>query len=654
MFTMKHTTILLCCLWGLLFSSAYAEQPDFAPVFTNYAVIQQQSEVNFWGHATPGSPLTLSTSWGSSVETVADAQGNWKATVSTPEADFKNHQITLSDGQQTATLQDVVLGEVWLCSGQSNMEMVMKDNPESHMRVEGGPEAIAGPVDSLLRMANIPWNEQFSPQEETACNGWKIKNPQNTPWFSAVAYFFGERLRKELGVPVGLLVSAYGGTPLQSWLREEEVAENPRYERLSQAKQEEMKLAALGPEAARERMRNWITEAQGGSAESLISQCDIASLPTIEQPGLLKNTPIGEALGGTLLFRNITVDKSVPVKISLGRIERLAQIYWNGHLVWERVLPSEAYAKPEFTVPAEWVQAGENTLAVNLITYLWNGGILDGAEQMYYTTGDHARPQTLSGPWHYLRTFDLATSTPMPKEGHADPFQITTLYNAMIHPLRHYTIRGALWYQGEANTGADAPEYAEMLADLVGGWRQAWGYDFPFYYVQIAPYKYSGEANSETAILRESMARGEKMIPGSGMAVLLDSGESDNIHPAFKRPAGERLAGLALNATYGRSDIPAHSPEPVKCKAKKEKIVLQFAHTYGGLEWKEGDAEFELSEDGKNYQRAEAVIQGDRVIIKGKEGTTPRYVRYAWKNAVQGTLFNHAGLPASSFRMEAE
>jgi len=645
---MKWNLALLCIMTTYFVNAG--ENARFASVFSDNLVLQQQATVNLWGYASPNEKLLLKCSWQDSVKPLETASdGTWIIPVQTPIAGFTPQTVSLTDSKgYTVILSNILIGEVWLCSGQSNMEMILKSQPEWNQIVEHSEEEIAQANNPYIRFVNIQRKESFVPVNEAASYGWKICTPNDAKWLSAVAYFFGKRLFKKLDVPVGLIVSAYGGSPVQAWIPEDVANAGALYEKERTKRDAEICASTQTDAEYVKAMSDWVSDAERkGSSKSYGKAVNLIL------PVNLEKSAVGNHFGEVSFTKALEITRAETgrdLHINLGTMDDFGRVYFNGEKVWEELRNSKSYSQVQFTIPAEKVKAGTNTVEAKVLNVLWGGGLTGPAEKMYYTLGGSIEKKSLAGEWLYKKAFDLADVDPVPPEGKPFFSTISALYNGMIYPVVCYGIKGCIWYQGEENVG-DAQRYPGMFTDMITSWRTAFNQDFPFYYVQIAPYGYGGKQFSKAAELREAQGCVEKVVPKTGMVVTLDLGEPKNIHPARKQEVGIRLANMALSETY-QKNIPCKFPVPETVKCKGDSVVLTFANVYGGLTGKGDHHEFELSSDGKSYSPANIRISGDHITIFSKGVTKPHYVRYCWGDAGKGTIFNSEELPLSSFRAE--
>lgn len=620
----------------------------FASIFSDNLVLQQQADICLWGYANPNEKLMLKCSWlNSGIHLVSSENGTWKVSVHTPEGNFMPQSVSLSNSKgETVALSNVLIGEVWLCSGQSNMEMILKSQPEWNLLVEHSEEEIALADFPNIHFVNIQRKESFVPLDDSANYGWKVCTPNDVKWLSAVAYFFGKKLFKELNVPVGLIVSAYGGSPIQSWIPEEVVKSGRLYEAERSKRDAEVLASSRSEVEYVKAMSDWISEAEKTGSSMCYGKTEYLDLPVD-----LEKSRIGNQFGELSFSKEIEIspnEAGQDLHFNLGMINDFGRIYLNGELVWEELCNSRSYAQVRFDVPAEKVQSVKILIEVRVLNVLWGGGLTGPPENMFYTVGNNAEKKTLIGTWQYKKIFDLADVKSVPCEGKPLFSTLSALYNGMIHPLVNYSVKGCLWYQGEENVG-DAKRYPEMFIEMIASWRKAFHHDFPFYYVQIAPYRYGGKQSMKSPELREAQGLIEKAVPNTGMVVTMDLGNPENIHPAKKQEVGSRLANMALAKTY-QKNMPYLYPTLVTAQSKGDSVVLTFTNVYNGLIPTGEKHLFELSFDGKEYLPVDVRISGNCIVLHSEKVTDPRYVRYCWRDASIGTIFNSEGLPLSSFR----
>ncbi len=631
-------------------------------MFTDGMVLQQNSDVPIWGKAAPGSQLSITGSWGQTATATADDKGLWRTSITTPK--FGGPYTIEIKGPSTTTINDVMIGEVWLASGQSNMEMPMEG--WSGAPVENGPEDIASSGNGNIRVFMVERAVSFEP-EDNIKGAWKSASPANTPKFGATCYYFAKKLNAELGVPVGVINTSWGGTPVESWIPAGSVATVQGYE-------DKVKLInqSNGMVASYKAWFDKLPKVEKGSTpyadldfkdEALAAKdFDDSKWKEMTLPRLYETDKNVGSFDGVMWYRRkIEIPEAMAGKditLSLGAIDDMDRTYLDGTLVGETMDEGKYQEKRIYTIPAAQATAGTHTLAVRVLDNMGGGGLYDKPEElMFYAAGNQKNAVSLAGNWKYLPTAEFLNGVfyiydiPSQQFYNRPVFPIdlneqtpTTLYNAMVAPIVGYKIAGAIWYQGEANVGR-AKEYAQTFPLMVTSWRKNWNQGaFPFYYVQIAPWNYGDGASQE---IREAQ-RLSLATENTGMAVTMDIGDNDNIHPANKHDVGDRLAFIALNKVYGKDGVQFSGPLYKSCEVSGNKLVVSFDYADGlKLTSPKG---FELcGADGKYYDATPKIV-GDKIELTSPKVKAPVAARYLWSNCTSGeNLFNAAGLPASSF-----
>lgn len=670
-------TKLSLFIFALIIMSGCQKKTELSlpAVFSDNMVIQQNTDIVIWGKASPGTEIRVSGEWGESVSVTAGDNSDWQVQLPTIEAGGP-YNISVNTKDTTISIQNVLLGEVWLASGQSNMEMPLEGWPPNDT-IMNSAQTIANSDNPDIRMFTVTRNMSSEPIEDVT-GSWAISNTENSKNFSATAYFFARKLNSELNVPVGIIHSSWGGTPIEAWISKEKLADHQDFGNIVKD------LEALVPQA--EAYDKWLTNNESISIlptaenkdpfKDLDAFDDYCSDPatstdnwsTVQLPATIEQTEIGE-LDGVVWFRK---DIEIPEQwagkeliISLGPIDDMDVTYFNGQKIGGTEVAGFWQKVRYYTVPDNLVEPGIATIAVKVIDHQGGGGIYGDPEQMtIYPEGDNSNALALNGEWNYkvvgqiagseLYLFDPQTDTydsrpelSMNLSSHTP----TVLYNAMIAPLTPYTLKGAIWYQGETNVGR-ANQYLSLKSDLINNWRNDFrNPDMPFYYVQLAPWNYNNVDGISSANLREAQRRALK-ITNTGMAVTLDIGNVNNIHPANKTDVGKRLAFWALAKNYGK-DIPFSGPMPENFKTDGKQIIISFKNAFDGLNIKNDvENQFEIAgKDGK-FHSANATIKDNTVIVSSPRVSNPADVRYAYKNGAEASLFNGAGLPAPSFTSE--
>jgi sialate O-acetylesterase len=622
--------------------------------FTDNMVLQQQTKVNLWGTESPGKSFTIITSWNKKTYKVtANENGNWEIKASTPMYGGP-YTITFNDGQ-TTTLKDILIGEVWVCSGQSNMEMPLTSFYDDVLNLEYELADAANYPE--IRMLKIDNKLSFTPLTKVQTRGgWAVCDPQTVRNFSAAAYFFAKNLFLDKHVPIGIINSTWGGTVAEAWTSGSALKTMPAFAPFVNAAENGMTQEKLDAKYQTE-VTGWIDSinakdpgfqqgkllwAEPGFDDSAWQKM---TLPTYwEQAGV-------PDYDGTMWFRkNITIPASwagKDLKLNIGGIDDYDVSYFNGAQIGhtELFVPKRSY-----TIPGKLVKAGENTIAIRVFDNGGLGGINKGPLQLSLAN-DTTGQIDLAGQWSYHKAQTLSL-LPQPPSQSNSPNRPTLIYNAMINPILPYTIKGVIWYQGESNADR-AAQYRQLFPLLINDWRQKWSEgNFPFYFVQIANYAAMDQGPAaDWPALRDAQLS-TLSLPNTGMAVTIDIGDAHRIHPQNKQEVGRRLALIARAKTYGEN-IPYSGPIYKSKVIKGDKIELKFTHTDNGLHAK-GDTlkGFTIAGIDKVFYPAQAIIAGDKVIVNSNNVTNPIAVRYAWANNPLCNLYNGANLPSSPFRTD--
>ncbi len=635
-------------------SQPNAERPFVHPLFSDDMVLQRRARFPVWGWTTPGAKVTVSME-GKSATAVADAQGKWMARLGPFEAGGP-YTLTIS-GPQSVTLSNVLVGDVWLASGQSNMEMGIT-------LVNNAKDEVAHADYPMIRLFTVPKVAATAPHS-TVNARWLVCNPANIAaggWggFSAAAYFFARRLHKELNIPIGLIHSSWGGTAAEGWVSASALHAMPEFAHAVDDLDKTWADAKRPPAEYDKALAEWWSKNDPGSAASP-SWAD----PSLNDSGWKKMRlpQYWEDAGlpgydGVVWFRrtfNLPREwEGRDLQLSLGPVDDIDTTFVNGAAVgglgqWD--LPRS------YRVPASLVKPGANTIAVRVLDTGVGGGIYGKPEQMWIEpVGLSAAPLSLAGEWSYRASVALSEIKTQPPRTSGNDFSVPVIrYNGMIAPLLPFAIKGAIWYQGETNVGR-GEQYKKLLPLLIRDWRARFeSGDFPFLIVQLANYleRKDTPTESEWARLREAQLYVSETVPHSGLAVTIDIGEAKDIHPKDKQDVGERLALAALAVAYGRKN---DAPGPVYRGMKVEggSIRLTFDHTDGGLVAKGGDrlTGFAIAGEDRRFVWADAVIKGKDVVVSSPQVMKPVAVRYGWADNPACNLYNKAGLPASPFRTD--
>lgn len=642
---------------------------ELPSLISDNMLLQQNTGVKIWGKAAPGNKITVSAGWNAEEAAIAGDDGKWSVTIPTPGAGGP-YTISIKGKDTSRMINNVLIGEVWFCSGQSNMEMPLAGWP---------------PVDTIMhssvtiKNASVPEIRLFNVQRTVSgepldnCTGrWEVCTPSTVGPFSAAAYFFGKKLYDELKIPVGLIESAWGGTPAEAWMSSEVLQNGGEFiNELNSIRESApvMEEYQMWLNTHRQQEVGPLGEDQWkslsfGDENVPLPEFNDSNWPVINLPGQFEPST-GDFDGAVWFRKNVEIPQGMAGKdlvLSLGPIDDMDRTYFNGNLVGSNELTGVWQLERNYGIPSQIVNNGLNTIAVRVIDNQGGGGIWGGPGSMKISVRNSSgQPLLINGEWRYQPVAELISNkfyifdfSQNEFSGRKRPIRLgpstpTTLYNGMVYPVVNYKIRGAIWYQGEANVGR-AGQYAKIFPLMIENWRSAWGInDFPFYFVQIAPYLYSDPDSTESAFLREAQWKALK-LPGTGMVVTLDIATVKNIHPPFKKEVGERLANLALANDYGKS-LNLYGPVYKSMSKEGRVIKVKFENIEGGLISRDGKlSEFEIAgKDGK-YIKADAQISGNEVLVTSPRIADPEYVRYCWRNGSVASLFNGAGLPALQFR----
>lgn len=631
-------------------------------LFSDHMVLQQNEKVSIWGLYNPNDKIEIKGSWGEKAVAESDENGNWNLKIQTPKAGGPfTMDIITSDS--TIVLNDILFGEVWLASGQSNMQMPLKGWPPNDV-IKDSKNEIASAAHPELRMFTIPMTLSLVPLDDIK-GEWLASSPETAGDFSATAYFFAKRLQEELKVPIGIIHSSWGGTPAEAWTSEANLRKlgdfDDALDLVKDPKTYEVVAKWFGQFPAQdfpETKEQW-EQMDFADIDAARPEFDDSNWTDIEIPGpidLMKNGPFDGAVWIRKEFE--ITDTSSDYSLHIGAIDDMDVTYINGEKVGGLVGAGFWNVPREMVVPKNFLKKGKNTIAIRIID-TGGGGSVNGPVELKSKNGTAIN---LEGNWKYLVIAEIYLGKfygyglknsieSRPEVMQLNPYIPSILYNAMINPLVPYSIKGAIWYQGESNVGRDA-QYRRLFPTMINDWREKWQVEFPFYFVQIAPYNYSPDPASHVSQKLREAQRKTLSTAKTGMVVTLDIGDVANIHPANKQDVGSRLAGLALANDYGK-DLMASGPLYKSMSTSGNKIILEFDHAVNGLKaGEEGLKGFEIAGENKVFSIAEATIVNNTIVLTAAGVDAPLHARYAWRDNSIANLFNTEGLPASSFSTE--
>jgi sialate O-acetylesterase len=633
--------------------------------FSNHAVVQCDRENPIWGHDLPGQRITVSVEGAKRVHeqrsTIACSDGRWMMRMAKLSAGGP-FRIRIQ-GSAEIVLSDVWAGDVWLASGQSNMEWKLAD-------VSDAAKTIDSARQTAIRVLKLPRRASRT-QEEFFEAEWTVVSPETAAELTAVGYFFGRELHERLGIPVGIIDATWGGTTIEAWMSLE--ALRPVAPELPE-ELADLAMASTQVERIREeyiqRVRAWEQSSlpvdpgnlgllDGWAAEDFDdSRWDSMDLPAFWQSEGLK-------FNGIVWFRKeVEVPKSWvgrSLLLCLGAIDDFDQTYFNGVLIGEHPdgTPDAYSMRREYQISGALVRPGRNVIAVRVFDHGGTGGFAGPKSALTLSKAEGStRVIPLSGTWKYaveleipLVSMQVFQTYPPPPRVLAEQFAPAALYHGMLAPLVPYAIRGFLWYQGESNTERHR-EYQSRLRALIRDWRTRFGQGtLPFLLVQLAGFR----ANETWPFLREAQ---EQVChePQVFMTTAIDVGEPDDIHPRDKATVGRRLAWLALNEVHQLRDVVGHSPRLERVDIDGSRAIVRFCHA-AGLHTCDGALHvkgFELAGKDGQFRAAEATLEGERVLVECRHVDWPVAVRYGWHDCPELNLVNVAGLPVLPFRTDGQ
>lgn len=639
-------TVLLALVLALTASAAHA-QLRLPLVLSDGAVLQRDHEIPVWGWAAPGAAVSVRLG-GTEATAEADASGRWRVDLPAMNAGGP-YALTVTSGGEQVAATDLLVGDVWVLSGQSNMEWTVQDADDAEAEM-------AAAHDTGIRHFKVPQSFSETPQDELAGGAWAVTSPETVGDFSAVGYFFARDLRQHLDVPIGLLHTSWGGSRIEPWMSAEMLGYGPGDAEAVWAAQREQEeatraqlVAALGGELPTEE-----AGMAGGEPVWAAPNLDDRDWRTIRVPALWE--PQGyPGMDGIAWYRTtFTLSEAEAAEgatLGLGMIDDGDVAWVNGTEVGRT--PNAYSEVRRYSVPAAALRAGENTLAVRVEDFQGGGGIYGADGLVYLETADGQR-QSLAGDWRF-RVGAVRVGT-AGNQNHVPML----LWNQMVHPLTVQPVAGVLWYQGESNGDRmeDAEAYGGLFQSMIEGWRSAWSQpDLPFFWVQLANFHAPPTGPEDTGVW-PTVRAGQSAalaLPNTAEAVILDVGEAEDIHPRDKQTVGHRLSLAARALVYGEDDVVYSGPRYRDVEVADGRVTVTFEHVGGGLATRSGEplGGFALADADGQWHWANARIEGDGVVVWSDAVDRPTALRYAWAdNPTSATLVNAEGLPAAPFHVE--
>lgn len=623
-------------------------------------VLQRDASLNIWGWASAGEQITVSFR-GHQVSTKANDKGDWLINLPSQQAGGP-FEMTIT-GSNVITLKNILVGDVWLASGQSNMEFPMSSDT-GFGGVVNEKEEIAAANYPQIRLFTVKRNTSLVPLSDVDSSGWSETTPQSIRQFSAVAYFFARDIQQHHHIPIGLIHSSWGGTPAEAWTSDATMLKFDDFREIMKRKLAVTQQQWHDYDVYLETRKAWYAKHQHDDrgtvdGKPVWSAADFndASWPVTTMP---KPWPakLPKDFDGTIWLRKHVQLNSEQAKaginLHLSKWVRRDTTYFNGHQVG--TMDGGGLSR-DYTVGSEFLKVGDNVIAMHVEGESSSGAGFVGSyvdpADVFIIAGNINIP--LGGDWKYQPAPDLSELPEIPSTAEfRSPFPQapTLLFNAMLAPLAQFKIKGAIWYQGEANAGR-AAQYSRLFPAMIKDWRAAYGYEFPFLFVQLAGFGSDTPQPSESAWaeLREAQEM-TLSLPQTGMATAVDIGDAEDIHPRNKQEVGKRLALIARNKVY-KEKVNYSGPRYDSMQVQGARIRLRFTDTDSGLMTK-GNAlkGFAIAGADGKYVWANAVIDGKDVIVSSDAIKQPVSVRYDWGNTPQGNLYNKEGLPALPFRTD--
>ncbi|WP_454714181.1 sialate O-acetylesterase [Caulobacter segnis] len=621
---------------SLLSSSALAG--PLASVFSDHAVLQRDQPIRVWGRAAPNAAVAVDLS-GASVSATTGADGRWNAVLPARPGGGPALTLTVQAGAERQVVSDLVMGDVWLCSGQSNMEYPLR-------RTLAGDSEVAAAADPNIRLLQTGKISMPAPQEALPASVvWKAATSQTAAEFSAACFFLGKELRKSTNVPIGLIDATWGGSVIQDWISREGLAALKSYDEGLSVLDDYARDPAVGQAKWAAMLDRWAAAKLGAANDGMRADLDDRAWKTVPMENFWENYPGLEGFDGVVWLRTeITLTKAQAAQgatLALGPVDDMDTTFVNGR----EIGATQSWNGPRnYKIAPGVLKAGRNVLAVRAIDTGGGGGTWGKAAEKGLRFDDGS-VVPLSGTWRYKIAAPLSQTALPPNAPWLGASGLSTLRNGMIAPLVPYGLKGFAWYQGEANV-TEANEYARLMPAMIADWRRAFGAQ-PFLLVQLAAFgaQKPGVAKSDWAALRDVQRRVAAADPQVGMASAVDIGSPYDIHPADKTRVGQRLALLARKIAYGEAVL-AGGPAPLSARRDGADVVVtldQPAVVYGAAR----PIGFELCDTTCRF--VDATVEGSTVRLTGAANATKS--RYAWADSPIINLFGISGLPATPFEL---
>ncbi|MCK5528902.1 MAG: hypothetical protein KAI74_04410 [Kiritimatiellae bacterium] len=632
----------------------------FSTIFTDHMILQRNKEIAVWGTGMKDTLFEVSLG-DDNIKGKVDSNGRWNI-IFPARGLGEPLTMTLSSAGKEKCLTDILMGDIWLCSGQSNMEWPIFDSKDAQKEIENGNHP-------LIRLVTIRRNSTTEYQTEANCQ-WQVCSSETLSYFSAVGYSFGRALQQELNIPIGLINSSWGGTQIEGWMSLEGLQGNPESAYLAEAFQG---IATRFQKSHKEQVEwdneyLYAEEPHNDGFDKGWHQKDFSDTDWKEMllPQLWQED--GKDFNGSLWFRKkVKIPKEwlgKELEVSLGACDKTDVSYANGELLGSLSFSedSNSWMKNRlYDLPGKFVCDRDLQIAVRVVSMAFGGGMSGPKENMFLKLKDDDTSSVISlaGNWKYKIENKLIIPPSPQKEslwGDRGQKIPSTLFAGMINPITPLKIKGIIWYQGESNCRR-AKTYLGTLPALINDWRQRWREELPFYIVQLTNYKCAEEVGlfeDGWPELREAQRIIAKNLNHCEMVCTIDIGDPSNIHPKNKQSVGARLSQLALKDCYLKSLHIYKSPEVENISIQDTSIIITFSQA-AGLHCK-GDEilGFEISGSNNDFMPAKATIDGETILVTAEEVPSPQFVRFAWRKDPEVNVFNNCDLPLAPFNTSAD
>ena len=642
---MKKITLILTTFFFIL--SIHA-QVRLANIFSDNMILQANQKIKIWGYAPAGEKVKIRLG-DQEKTTISKKNETWM--VEFPPLGYGenlNMQITGADNE--CEIRNILTGDVWLCSGQSNMAMTVNGDGGQIYNYKNEVSAANYPGIRSFKVApNISSKSGVEVKGE-----WEICSPKTVSNFSAVAYFFARDIHEKTGIPIGIINSSWGGTDIETWMSMDAFRKLPEKFRnkYNHAEVGDIEEILNKNEKNRKAFEETVANDAGMKEQWYDPAFTDTSWELISTPQGWSNTHLASFDGVVWLKHDFVVadnDANSKAILSLGKIDDNDITWINGVKIGET---RGAGVDRVYSIPSGILKKGKNSIVIKVIDVIREGGLTGKSDDLFIEIADGK--YNLAGEWQYKKSIE---TNGISYEEFTPNLYYGLLYNAMIDPLKDFAMKGVIWYQGENNAG-QAFDYRTLFPTLINDWRSKWGYEFPFYWVQLASYMQKTETPPETdnwAELREAQTL-TLSVNNTGQAITTDIGDANDIHPKNKQDVGKRLAAIALNKDYGRKDIVYSGPTFKNAIKNNDRIIVSFdqialglhvANKYGYIEG------FAIAGADQKFVWAKAYLDDkDRVVVYSEKVKDPVAVRYCWSINPDVNLFNSTGLHASPFRTD--